>query len=159
MVCERYKEALTDAALGALDPQREAGLVAHLAGCALCRGALEDERRLSVAIDRGVAASLAAEPSPGFAVGVRRRLEDEPRPVRPWLSDWIPIAVGALAALALVTVWIAWRQPASLGTTQSAQTAPSQQPAASEGNTAAEQSEISQATRPGTRKRGGRRGR
>ena len=51
MNCERYKASLTDAALGALEPARDAELRAHLADCAACRAALEKEQRLAMAID------------------------------------------------------------------------------------------------------------
>ena len=159
MGCKPYKEILTDAALGALEPSRETEFAAHLARCEGCRAALDRERHLLAAINFGIEASVAAEPSPEFLVRMRRRLEEEQLPMRLWFSGWVPIAVGALAALALVTVWIARRSAVGPVATETAQTAPSQQPAASKGNTAAEQSEISQATRLGTRNRGGRRGR
>jgi anti-sigma factor RsiW len=137
MGCKAYQEILTDAALGALEPSREAGLAAHLGGCEKCRGALENERRLFAAIDHGIEESVAAEPSPEFLARVRRRLEEERLPMRLWFSGWVPIAVGALAALALV-VWAARRPPAGPVATETAQTVPSQHPLATEGNRATE---------------------
>ncbi len=116
MACERYKVSLVDAALGALEPALEAELRAHLEHCAACCAAFDAERRLVAAIDRGVAASVAAEPSPELAVRVCQRIEAERVPARPWfagswMEHWVPAAAGALAVLALVTVWLARREP------------------------------------------------
>ena len=132
MDCGRYKESLTDAAVGALPSRRQAELAAHLEGCGECRAALDAERRLLAAIDRAVAASLAAEPSPQFAARVRLRLAEESRPARAWLSWWIPVAAGALAVLAVVAVWLARRQPAAPGIAESARTIAGQPPPAAE---------------------------
>lgn len=138
MGCKPYQEILTDAALGALESSREAELAAHLARCEACRVALDRERRLLAAINLGIEASVSAEPSPEFLARVRRRFEEERLPMRMWFSGWVPIAVGALAALALVTVWIARRSAMGPVATETAQTAPSQQPSATEGNRATE---------------------
>jgi anti-sigma factor RsiW len=138
MGCKPYKEILTDAALGALEPSRETEFAAHLARCEACRAALDRERHLLAAINFGIEASVAAEPSPEFLARMRRRLEEEQLPMRLWFSGWVPIAVGALAALALVTVWIARRSAVGPVATETAQTAPSQQPLATKGNSATE---------------------
>ncbi len=127
MDCKRYKKDLAAAALGALEPRREAEFAAHLASCAACRAALGDERRLLHIIDRGVAASVAAEPSAEFAARVRRRLDQEPVPAHSWFARWVPAAAGALAVLALVALWLARRPPVLPGTAEPPRTAGGQQ--------------------------------
>ncbi|HEX2713898.1 MAG TPA: hypothetical protein VHM88_17020 [Candidatus Acidoferrales bacterium] len=108
MACAGYKESLTEAALGGLELER-AKLAAHLAVCAACRAVLEDERRLVTAIDRGLAASVAEEPSRGFASRVLRHVQYERLPARSGLRGWAPAAAAALAVLALGAIWLARR--------------------------------------------------
>ncbi len=110
MACEQYKKNLTDAALRALDPRRDAELRAHLAACEACRAALENEQLLLEAIDRGVAAAVAAKPSPEFAARVRQQIAALAAPSHGWLTGtpwlrWAP-AAGALAVALLVVVWL-----------------------------------------------------
>jgi hypothetical protein len=131
MACERYKVSLADAALGELERVPEAELRAHLENCAACRTAFDAERRLVAAIDWGVAASVAAEPSPELAARVRQRIEAVRVPARPWFAGswigrWVPAAAGALVVLALVTMWLARREPARPGKPESAKNVPSQ---------------------------------
>jgi hypothetical protein len=122
MDCDRCKTNLIDAALGTLEGRRDAEFRAHLASCPPCRAALDTQRQLLAAIDCGIAESAAAEPSPEFVARVRRRLEQEMIRVRPWFAGWMPAAVGALAALALVAVWMARRATPGPGTHQPFQT-------------------------------------
>jgi len=105
MACARYKDWLSDAALGALDPARDAELRAHVAECAACRAALEAERALFAAIDAGLEAGVAPEPSPEFAARVRMRVAEEPPPRPGWLTGWLPATAAALAVLVLLVVW------------------------------------------------------
>jgi hypothetical protein len=105
MGCANYKDWLSDAALGALDAQRDAVLRAHLAECAACRAALEAERALFAAMDAGLEASVAAEPSPEFVARVRMRLAEEPAPRAAWLTGWLPVTATAMAVIALAAVW------------------------------------------------------
>jgi len=96
---------LSDAALGALDPARDAELRAHAAECAACRAALEAERALFAAIDAGLEARVSPEHSPEFAARVRMRVAEEPL-LRPgWLAGWLPATAAALAVLVLLVVW------------------------------------------------------
>ncbi len=140
MACERYKTDLIDAALGTLETRRDDELHAHLVNCPACRAALEAERRLLAAIDDGIAASVAAEPSPEFAARVRRRLEQETMRGRPWLAAWIPATAGALAILALVAVWFARREATGSGTRPSTQTTVARRQQTPDRETAAQQS-------------------
>ncbi len=116
MACEPYRHWLGDAALGALAPAREAKLRAHVEECAACRAELERAQQLLAAIDCGIKASLAAEPSPDFAARVRRRLAEESLSSRTWLSGWMVAAAGALAVLALVAVWLGQRRGSRMET-------------------------------------------
>jgi len=113
MSCTRYKDWLTDAALGALPADRAAEFDAHLASCSGCRQALQAERKLLAVIDSSLAAELAAEPAPDFAARVRQQIAADPA-TQSWLAGWIPVAAGALAALALLAVWLSQREPADL---------------------------------------------
>ncbi len=111
MGCERYKSWLSDAALGALAPAREAEWRAHVEQCAACRAELERERMLLAALERGLEESLSAEPSPEFAARVRMRVVEEAARPRAWFSGWIPAGAAALAVLVIVAVWLVHRQP------------------------------------------------
>ncbi len=128
MGCERYKESVVEAALGAIPPRQRAELDAHLTGCSDCRAALERQRRLLTAIDAGLAAQFAGEPSPEFAVRVRQRVEQEQAPGNA-LQGWIAVAAGALAVLVLVAVWFGRPSPTKVpksGLARGIQVAPSQ---------------------------------
>lgn len=109
MACERNKKGLMAAALGGVPANRRAELDAHLRECADCRAEFERQRELLAAIDRGVAASVAAEPSPDLAARIRERLREAP--AASWFSGWIPAAVGTLAVFVFVAIWMARRPP------------------------------------------------
>ena len=111
MGCERYKSWLSDAAMGKLGSSREAELHAHMAECAGCRAALDEERRLLSLIDQGVQAMLAAEPSSDLVARVRVRLVEEADNRRTWFSGWIPATVGAVAAVLIVGIWLFRSEP------------------------------------------------
>lgn len=106
MDCETYHGWMTEAALGALDPAREARLRAHLEACAACGEEFRRAQTLAQAIELGVAASVSAEPSPILLARVRAQIAAEPAPSRLFLPSWIPLAVGALAALAALALWL-----------------------------------------------------
>ena len=97
------------AALGGVPANRRAELNTHLAECAACRAEFERQRELLAAIDRGVAASVAAEPSADLAARIREHLREQPAPAASWLSGWIPAAAGAMAVFVFVAVWLARR--------------------------------------------------
>jgi hypothetical protein len=116
MACERHHEALIELALGAHKLRLESELSEHLESCAACRRDLDAQRRLAAAINLGVAASVAAEPSPEFAARIRQRIASEPAPVPAWGQGirvaWVPLTAGALAVV-LLAFWLARRQPVS----------------------------------------------
>ncbi|HEV2177892.1 MAG TPA: hypothetical protein VGW33_11940 [Terriglobia bacterium] len=112
MDCERYQEWIEDAAAEVPAAARHPELKAHVAACPRCRAAFEREQSLVVAIDGSLRATLAAEPSPGFAAGVRAGLFKERVRPRSWLAGWAPVAAGVLAASLLVAAWVGRRQKA-----------------------------------------------
>ena len=73
MACERYREALTDLAVGA--PAAD-GLEAHIATCAACREELGVLRRALEAVDADLRPLASAEPSPALAARIRRAAAD-----------------------------------------------------------------------------------
>lgn len=110
MACKRYQDWLMDAALGALAPEREAELRAHAEGCAACRTELDRRQQLVAAMDRAVAASVSAEPSPEFLARIRQRIAEQPTPAPSWFAGWLPVSAGALAVVALLVFWLLPRE-------------------------------------------------
>jgi hypothetical protein len=116
MTCEKYREALIDAAAGE-PPDR--GLAGHLEDCAPCRATLTSERDLFAAIDRALRTRMNEEPRAGFLAGMHAGIAHEAQKQDAQKqSGWNPMWAwaGAAAALALVVVVIAhpWgrlRQP------------------------------------------------
>lgn len=106
MLCERYQEWMIPAAFGGLAPERGRELQAHVAVCAPCRAELERVKALTGAIDRGVAASVSAQPSPDLASRVRARIAGSPAPASWPFARWMPLAAGALAAAAVLALWL-----------------------------------------------------
>ncbi len=111
MGCEKYQSWLSDAAMGRLESSREAELHAHVAGCAVCRAALDEERRLLRLIDQGMGTMLAAESPSDLVARVRMRVAEEVSTPRGWFSGWIPATVGAVAVVVFVAVWMFHREP------------------------------------------------
>ncbi|HLW78917.1 MAG TPA: zf-HC2 domain-containing protein [Terriglobia bacterium] len=121
MTCKHVTNRLNDLALAALDGPRRVEVEAHVAGCPACRAALDRERRLAAAIDREVAAHLAAEPSQEFAARLRLRLAQEPAPetassswasgLLRWPGGWTRgVALALAASMAIGAVWLARRR-------------------------------------------------
>ncbi|HEV3254117.1 MAG TPA: hypothetical protein VG033_06905 [Candidatus Acidoferrales bacterium] len=113
MACLDYKNRLTDAALASLATgegarQNDGGLRAHLDACADCAAEFARTRLLLSAIDRGVEASVAAEPSPEMMARFRRRIAEEPAP-HSWTGTWIPVVAAALAVAVAAFLWLGIR--------------------------------------------------
>jgi hypothetical protein len=113
MDCLNYKNQLADAALASLAPgegarQNDGSLRAHLDACADCAAEFARTRLLLSAIDRGVAASVAAEPSPEMMARFRRRVAEEPA-LHSWIGSWIPVAAAALAVAIAAFLWLGIR--------------------------------------------------
>ena len=119
MACAKYKDWLSDAALGALDAAREVELRAHIAGCAACRAALETEQALFAALDAGLESSVAAEPSPEFIARVRMRVAEQAVQRPSWMAGWLPLTASVVAVLILLVVWFIPRGAQQPSETQS----------------------------------------
>ena len=103
MPCERYRDALTDAAAGGAVG---APLEAHLTACPACASELASLRRLMAAADDELSALAAAEASPGLRVRIREAVA-EPSAIAPafrWSFAWTATAAAVLA-LAVLGVW------------------------------------------------------
>ena len=98
MPCEHYKDALIEAAATGAGPQGE--LRAHLAACAPCRAAFEQEQSLFTAIDSGLRTSANDEVPPSLLPRVRAALDEVATSRRGWTANWL--ALGAVAALVVV---------------------------------------------------------
>jgi len=110
MSCEKYSGSLTDAALGELRAEREPELLAHTMECATCREALNHARQVRQFIDRGVESLVSGEPTPQFAVNLRRRIAQKAEsPQSPWMA-WAPVIAGALALAVVLTIMVAHRR-------------------------------------------------
>ncbi len=92
-----------------LEPAARARLAAHVDGCAACRAAVDDTRRLFAALDMAPSLATALAPSPGLRAAMSARLdaidaEAERTPwarLRAWLTPGRVAIGGALAAGAL----------------------------------------------------------
>lgn len=101
MTCADAEPLLAAAADGALDDPRRARLDAHLAACASCRAALDDQRQVAAIL----ASAVLDEVSPAFLARVNNRIDGaddwlEIVDFRAWTLRLAPIA----ATLALIAV-------------------------------------------------------
>lgn len=93
---------MPDAASEALSGNLRIDFEDHLRECAACREEFSRVQALMCAIDEGVSASVAAEPSPQFVAGVRQRIAWQPSRASIWSSRqaWLT-AAAACAVLAV----------------------------------------------------------
>jgi hypothetical protein len=110
MDCEKYSRLITGEVLGGLTPERERGLREHVAQCARCKEEFDHARAAFAAVDRGVEALVAGEPSPQFAARLRARIANDHAPTRLEWRLWLPVAAGAFV-LAAVLVVVMIRMP------------------------------------------------
>jgi hypothetical protein len=131
MLCESYKQALTDAAAANVVPSDEVS--AHLSACRFCRAFFVAEQQLFAAIDCGVDAAANHGVPASLLPRVRARLDERP------LSNFSWFRVGALlagAALVLVSVLmlqkmrLASREAAAPANIVAESSAPKESPAA-----------------------------
>ncbi|MFY9682243.1 MAG: hypothetical protein WBQ87_14600 [Candidatus Sulfotelmatobacter sp.] len=100
MKCEEIREMMPDMASGLMGMTPEIG--GHLAGCAACRGKMEEVRQTMALLDEW----RAPEPSPYFDVRLQARLREEmAKPQAGWLA-WFrrPVLAAALTVLMAVGV-------------------------------------------------------
>jgi hypothetical protein len=72
MNCHEFEESLTLYLYQELSPEQRAGCEAHIAGCAACRAALEEVRRLHAVLGQ----RPALQPSPELIVACRQALDE-----------------------------------------------------------------------------------
>lgn len=108
MNCERYRSWMTDAAADELPENCRRELENHARECAACRQEFQRVRTLFAAIDLGVTAQSAAEPSPRFMEQVRQRVRDEAPVASWWKARWVPALACASALIVAASVWTLW---------------------------------------------------
>jgi len=113
MNCERYRGWMASAAAGGLPASRRSELENHARECAACRQEFQRVRKLLAAIDLGVTAQAAAEPSPRLMEQVRRRIRDEALVTSWWNARWVPAAAGAAVLIVAASLWTLWPRTAT----------------------------------------------
>jgi len=108
MSCERYRDWMTNAAAGELPENRRSELENHARECATCRQEFQRVRTLMEAIDLGVTAQAAAEPSPRFLEQVRQRIRDEASVASWWNARWVPALACAAVLIVAASLWTLW---------------------------------------------------
>jgi hypothetical protein len=113
MNCDRYKNALLDAAASHEEPGDK--LAHHLEVCAQCRAAFRTEQELLSRIDDAIRTRVNEDPRPGFLAQIRSQLSRVPH-AQPESNPVWAVAAAALA-LVLVVVYpmINLRQPGLQG--------------------------------------------
>lgn len=96
MTCAEIEDLAPELALGALPGDQRSAVLAHLEGCAACRGTVKE---LSDVADALLLAAPEVEPPAGFAKRVTAALTGERSPRR-WLR-WRPVALASVIALAI----------------------------------------------------------
>jgi hypothetical protein len=107
MPCKHYKDALIEAAASGAQPQ--ADLRAHLAECADCRAAFEQEQALFASIDAGLHVTANAEMPASLLPRVRARLDEESVPRRIWATNWLVLASATVMVVAFFAARALWR--------------------------------------------------
>lgn len=108
MSCERYRAWMIDAAADELPENRRTELENHARECAACRQELQRVRTLLAAIDLGVTAQSAAEPSPRLMEQLRQRIRDEALVAPWWNTRWVPALACAAVLIVTASVWTLW---------------------------------------------------
>lgn len=142
MNCEQYRSSMTDADLPG---NCRTELENHARECPACRQEFERVGTLLAAIDLGVTAQTAAEPSPTWMEQVHQRIRDESSVTPWWNARWVPAMACAAVLILAASVWTLWPRtgarheltatsappspvqavrPAAAGTTGSPKTAP-----------------------------------
>jgi hypothetical protein len=106
MNCERCRERVSDAAAGVLSARQQKQFDAHVQNCAVCSAEFERSLTLLEAIGRGVAAQVAAEPSPELAARVRRKIAAETATTDAIWAWRIPAAAFAAMIIIVTAMWM-----------------------------------------------------
>ena len=110
MESEQIRRRMMQALDGELDPQGQASLAAHLAGCADCQAAWDDLQ----AVDRVLREAPMVAPPAGFASRVMARVDRRRRVRRSVLGGLLLLGGTALASLLALAPTI-WRLPGLVG--------------------------------------------
>src|SRR5882762_9640201 len=98
MLCEKYKEALVEAAAsGAALPN---ALREHVQACEHCAAMLTGERALFAAVDAGLHKAANAKVRPSFVPNVQANLATETLPMRNPIRGWALVCATAAVAVA-----------------------------------------------------------
>jgi hypothetical protein len=107
MLCEHYKEALTEAAASSAALQDDVRV--HLDGCAACRAAFEQEQSLFASIDEGLRITSTAEVPASLLPRVRARVDAEAAPNRSLVIKWLALASAAVLVVSFFAARAVWR--------------------------------------------------
>ena len=99
MPCKHYKGALIEVAAGGAEPQGE--LRVHLAGCADCRAAFEQEQSLFASTDAGLHVTANADAPASLLPSIRARIDEAAAVQRRWFQPWIFAPASVALAMAL----------------------------------------------------------
>lgn len=99
MPCKHDKDALIEAAASGAQPQGDVRL--HLAECADCRAAFQQEQSLFASIDAGLLVAANAEVPASLLPRVRARLDEVPVPQRRWFQPFVLAAASVALAFAI----------------------------------------------------------
>ncbi|MBO0911746.1 MAG: hypothetical protein J2P13_08135, partial [Acidobacteria bacterium] len=114
MSCEKYREALIDAA--ATGEATEGALAEHLAECPECRAVDERERALFLSIDGALGGRVNERPRESFLPRIRDRVRHEGESRAGWNPMWAWAgAASALLLLAMAHPWTALEKHPAAG--------------------------------------------
>src|SRR5260370_10067554 len=117
MPCKHYKDALIEAAASGAQPQGD--LRSHVAECADCRAAFEQEQTLFASIDVGVHGTANAQVPASLLPRIRARLDEEIAPKRRWIQ---PLIFAAASVVRLFLVFLFARPHSTRPDNQAKQT-------------------------------------
>ena len=109
MACGKYQDELRELAAGSLAPSKKAEVRVHLAGCAACCQALEEEKRLFATVDAELRQEMNAEVPASLAARIRIAAAEQPKRLPrvgwPWAA-----AVGMAMAAIVIAVTVTRRE-------------------------------------------------
>ncbi|PYU64857.1 MAG: hypothetical protein DMG49_25620, partial [Acidobacteria bacterium] len=90
---------MIEVAAGGAEPQGE--LRVHLAGCADCRAAFEQEQSLFASTDAGLHVTANADAPASLLPSIRARIDEAAAVQRRWFQPWIFAPASVALAMAL----------------------------------------------------------
>lgn len=100
MPCKHYKDALIEVAASGAAAHAE--LLAHLAECASCRAAFDEEQSLFATIDSGLHAAANAEVPTSLIPRIRAWLDEVAVAHPRWSAGWSALVAAATVAVVLL---------------------------------------------------------